>query len=264
MKKIFLVLGIIITTVAILVTGGLLIKSKTYNVQKPVATIKIQGYDKPIKVELDPQSAPNAVANFIKLANNGFYNNYKMKISESEISIDDEMEKAKVSNIMEYPQSDYVYGIKGDFLVNKFEDNKIKHKKGVITMNRNDYSYFGYAEEGYNSANSDFQILTKDMDTYNGYYAGFGNVVEGIDVLDAIAATRVEEKTTENETTENSENKEEEKDVNIVVIESISVDTFGIDYGTPEYVNYDENYKKVEQIYNQYFGGNSGIQTVTQ
>lgn len=222
-----------------------MIKAKTYKVQNPIATIQIEGYETPIKIELDPQSAPNAVANFVKLANKGFYTNYKMSIETDSILGDKSNEMAKLSNITENPQKDYVYGIKGDFIRNGY-NNLLKHKKGVITMQRDDYSYFGYAEEGYNSANSNFAILTADKDNYNGLYAAFGKVVEGMDVLDAIAATRVNGK--------NENNENQDKNVNIIKIKSITVDTFGIDYGIPEVVNNEEIKNKVNQLYQQYFG----------
>lgn len=251
MKKVFLTIGIAIVAIAIIITGVLFIKGKTYKVQNPVATIQIEGYEKPIKIELDPQSAPNAVANFIKLANNGFYTNFKMSIEENRILGNESMQMARLSNIMEYPQNDYVYGIKGDFVANGYDKNLIKHKKGVITMERDDYSYFGYKEEGYNSANCNFCILTQDIDNYNGYYAGFGEVIEGMDVLEAIAATRVDVSEDEKDDTKKDDS------VNTITIASITVDTFGVDYGVPEVVNYEENMEKVNKIYNQYFGGNS-------
>ena len=251
MKKVFLTIGIAIVAIAIIITGVLFIKGKTYKVQNPVATIQIEGYEKPIKIELDPQSASNAVANFIKLANSGFYTNFKMSIEENRILGNESMQMARLSNIMEYPQNDYVYGIKGDFIANGYDKNLIKHKKGVITMERDDYSYFGYKEEGYNSANCNFCILTQDIDNYNGYYAGFGKVVEGMDVLEAIAATRVDVSEDEKDDTKKDDS------VNTITIASITVDTFGVDYGVPEVVNYEENMEKVNKIYNQYFGGNS-------
>lgn len=251
MKKVFLTIGIAIVAIAIIITGVLFIKGKTYKVQNPVATIQIEGYEKPIKIELDPQSAPNAVANFIKLANSGFYTNFKMSIEENRILGNESMQMARLSNIMEYPQNDYVYGIKGDFVANGYDKNLIKHKKGVITMERDDYSYFGYKEEGYNSANCNFCILTQDIDNYNGYYAGFGKVIEGMDVLEAIAATRVDVSEDEKDDTKKDDS------VNTITIASITVDTFGVDYGVPEVVNYEENMEKVNKIYNQYFGGNS-------
>jgi len=51
-----------------------LYKKHTLNVQNPIATIEIEDYGT-IKVELYPDQAPNTVANFIRLANRGYYNN---------------------------------------------------------------------------------------------------------------------------------------------------------------------------------------------
>lgn len=273
MKKNCLIFSIIVVLVAILVLGVNLIKGKTYKPKNPIATIQIEGYETPIKIELDPASAPNAVANFIKLANSGFYTDYEMTIETNQISSSVSIDNmAKVSRINGQTDNDYVYGIKGDFTANGSKDNYIRNEKGVITMMRQDYSYFGYTEEGYNSANCNFAILTDDIPNYNGYYAAFGKVVEGMDVIDQISSSRVDENTTDentdNKTTTTSENKEgttdensekedEESKVNTIKIKSITVDTFGADYGNPEIVNYEENYKKVQQIYNQYFNGSS-------
>ena len=264
-----------------------MVKSKTYKPQNPIATIQIEGYEKPIKIELDPQSAPNAVANFVKLVNNGYYTNFKMSIESNRLLGDESMQMAKLSNIVENPAEDYVYGIKGDFIVNGY-DNLKKHKKGVVTMERDDYSYFGYTEEGYNSANCNFCILTEDLESYDGYYAAFGEIVEGMDVLDAIAATRVEESEDENssesgevdisgtetssdetssdseetsESGETSDSEETEDDVNTITISSITVDTFGIDYGLPETVNYEETINKVNEQYSNLFGGDTAVTT---
>ena len=253
MKKICLWIGIVVAAIAVIIVGVGIIRAKTYNPKNPIVTIEIEGYEKPVKVELDVKSAPNAVANFVKLANSGFYNNYKMTIDEKEIVSNSSNEKAKLSKIVENPKSDYIYGIKGDLIANGV-DNFLKHKKGVITMHRNDYSYFGYTEEGYNSANSTFGILTEDNDSYNGRHIPFGKVIEGMDVLEAISATRVE--TTETATTENSEENTEEKkeEKNVIVIKSITVDTFGVKYEAPEYNNYEETIAKVNEICKQYFG----------
>lgn len=277
MKKNCLIFSIVIVLVAILVLGAYWIKGKNYKAKNPIATIQIEGYETPVKIELDPASAPNAVANFIKLANSGFYTDYEMTIGTNQISSNVTIDNmAKVSRINGQTDNDYVYGIKGDFIANGSKDNYIRNEKGVITMMRQDYSYFGYKEEGYNSANCNFAILTDDISNYNGYYAAFGKVVEGMDVIDQISSSRVDESTDENNTDENadnkttttSENKEgttdensekenEESKVNTIKIKSITVDTFGADYGNPEIVNYEENYKKVQQIYNQYFNGSS-------
>lgn len=254
MKKICLWIGILIAIVAVGFVGFGIIKAKTYNPKNPVAVIKFEGYDKEVKVELDVKSAPNAVANFVKLANSGFYNDYKMKIDEKEILSDSSQAKAKLSNIKQNVQNDYVYGIKGDIIANGAE-NYIRHKKGVITMHRNDYSYFGYTEEGYNSANSTFGILTADNeDSYNNRYIGFGKVIEGMDVVEAISAKRVEEKKDDNTTTEATTEENKDENQNIVVIKSITVDTFGENYDVANYNNYDEIMTKVNAVCKQYFG----------
>ena len=258
MKNNLLKIGIGIVAIGIVVLVVMLIMGKTQKVKNPVATIVVEGYENPIKIELDPQSAPNAVANFIKLANSGFYTDYKMSIEENRLLGDESNDMAKLSQIKENPENDYVYGIKGDFIKNGIE-NHIRHEKGIITMERNDYTFFGLTEEGYNSANCNFALLTKDISDYNGYYAAFGKIIEGQDVLDAISATRVEDKKDESEDATKAENTEETADENKnkITIKSITVDTFGVDYGMPETVNYEESYTKVQQIYSQYFGGSS-------
>ena len=263
MKKNLLKIGIGVVAIAVVVLVVMLVMSKTQKVKNPVATIVIEGYDKPIKVELDPQSAPNAVANFVKLANSGFYNDYKMSIDTNRLLGDKSNEMAKLSQIKENPESNYTYGIKGDFIKNDVK-NYIRHEKGVITMERNDYTFFGLTEEGYNSANCNFALLTKDIPEYNGYYAAFGKVIEGMDVLESIAASRVENTNSEeNADIEENENTDDNasEDENKITIKSITVDTFGVDYGMPETVNYEESYEKVQQIYSQYFGGSSNVVT---
>lgn len=251
MKKTILTILIAIVSIAILLVGFFIIKGKTYKAKNPIATIEIEGYEKPIKIELDPQSAPNTVANFIKLANSGFYNDYEMTIDEKAITASDSKE-AKLSNIQENPKEDYVYGIKGDFIRNDVK-NYIRHEKGVITMEREDYSYFGYTEEGYNSANAKFSILTDEESYLNGLAAAFGKVVDGMDVVEAIAATG-KSTSEENDTVNLNENSDNETKKTIK-IKSITVDTFGVDYGMPQVYNNEDIRNQVNQIYQQYFSG---------
>ena len=81
--------------------------------------------------------------------------------------------------------------------------------------------------EGYNSTGSQFFIMTTD-DYINltGRYAGFGKVIEGYDILEKLASTKVEKQSKENE--------ELSKPVKTPVIESIRVETFGEEYKLPE------------------------------
>ena len=116
---------------------------------------------------------------------------------------------------------------------NGYEENTLKLAKGVIAMARGDYSayrnYFGNAvvEEGYNSAGSQFFIMTTDDNvSLTGHYSGFGKVIEGFDVLEKVASVKV--KAASEESTEKS------TPVKDVVITSVKVETFGDTYEKPE------------------------------
>ena len=83
--------------------------------------------------------------------------------------------------------------------------------------------------ESYNSAGSQFFIMTADNASLDGYYAPFGKVIEGMDIVHNIE--NVEVKATEGQ--ENTENAEVSTPVNAPKVTSIRVETFGIDYGMP-------------------------------
>ena len=71
--------------------------------------------------------------------------------------------------------------IKGEFLANGVR-NDLKHTRGVISMARSAMP---------NSASSQFFIMHQDATHLDGQYAAFGKVVEGMDVVDEIAAVDV-------------------------------------------------------------------------
>lgn len=99
--------------------------------------------------------------------------------------------------------------------------NTLRHEEGVISMARSDYSSYGLTSQGYNSAGSQFFIMTSDTSSLNGVYAAFGKVTEGMEVIHAIEEIEVDE--------DNND-----KPIDPPVITSITVETFGVDYGTPE------------------------------
>ncbi|MGN0805542.1 MAG: peptidylprolyl isomerase, partial [Candidatus Coproplasma sp.] len=94
----------------------------------PVATIVMEN-GKQIKVELYPEKAPNTVNNFIALANSGFYNGliFHRVIKGFMIQGGD---PAGVGT------GGPGYCIKGEFALNGFKGNDIKHARGVISMAR--------------------------------------------------------------------------------------------------------------------------------
>jgi peptidyl-prolyl cis-trans isomerase B (cyclophilin B) len=69
------------------------------------------------------------------------------------------------------------YSIKGEFSYNSFENN-LKHTAGVLSMARSQMP---------NSAGSQFFVMHKDSPHLDGSYAGFGKVIEGMDIVNQIA-----------------------------------------------------------------------------
>ncbi len=201
-------------------------------VQNPIATMEVEGYGT-IKIELYPNVAPNTVANFIRLANRGFYNGLTFHRTIPGFMIQggdkngDGTGSPMLSNIQDNVENDKAYTIKGEFVANGFKQNTLRHEEGVISMARGDYSSYGLTSEGYNSAGSQFFIMADNNSQLNGLYAAFGKVIEGMDIVHKIE--NVEVVTRNSSATEGID-----KPVNPPVITSITVETFGVDYGMPE------------------------------
>ena len=130
---------------------------------------------KKMTVELYPKEAPITVANFLKLVNDGFYNEliFHRVISGFMIQGGDPLGAG-------YGGSEN--SIKGEFRANGV-NNTIRHTRGVISMARS---------QSPNSASSQFFIMHKDAPYLDGQYAAFGKVVEGIDVVDEIASVETD------------------------------------------------------------------------
>ena len=125
-----------------------------------------------IKIELDRTAAPNTVNNFLSLANKGFYNGLIFHRVIPGFMIQG---GCPDGTGMGGPG----YSIKGEFAANGVK-NPIKHKRGVISMAR---------AMNPNSAGSKFFIMHQDAPHLDGQYAAVGHVVEGMETVDAIAAT---------------------------------------------------------------------------
>lgn len=132
------------------------------------AEITIKDYGT-LKLELDADTAPITVANFAKLAEEGFYDGltFHRIISGFMIQGGD-------------PDGNGTGGsdetIKGEFSSNGVE-NHISHKRGVISMARSTDP---------DSASSQFFIMHQDNDYLDGEYAAFGKVTEGMEIVDKI------------------------------------------------------------------------------
>ena len=133
---------------------------------KHYAEISIKNYGK-IELELDADVAPITVTNFMNLVKSGAYDGNKIhRVAKDFVIQGGEIEDAET--------------IKGEFLANGV-DNDISHVRGTISMAR-----AGDQTTGYDTGSSQFFIITKDSTFLDYYYAGFGKVTKGMDVVDKI------------------------------------------------------------------------------
>ena len=131
-------------------------------------TIDVQDYGN-ISLELDADTAPISVTNFINLANEGFYDGLTFHRIISGFMIQGGDPNGNGTGGSEKT-------IKGEFSANGVE-NDISHVRGVISMARaNDPD----------SGSSQFFIVHEDSTFLDGQYAAFGHVTDGMDVVDAI------------------------------------------------------------------------------
>jgi len=248
-----LVLALIAATVATVINIVLAKNDKKHN---PVVTMEVEGYGN-VKLELDPEAAPNTVKNFIRLAQRGYYNGKTFSdVQEGLVvgGLDDvsgeekkEMVAPKLSDIKDgvAENEDKEYSIPGEF-IEKGHKNMLSHQRGVISMTRTTYNDYqqeiamiqmigygdyinGVVDKMYDSQAAGFFILTEDEIGYDGTYSAFGRVVDGMDIIDEISKLELEKNT-------DSEGKETTSTgiVNAPVIKNVTVDTYGVDYGVPE------------------------------
>lgn len=123
-----------------------------------------------ITLSLDPVTAPITVANFVRLAEMGFYDGLTFhRIIRGFMIQGGDPDHNGTGGSMDT--------IRGEFAMNGF-NNTLSHKRGVISMARS---------MNPNSASSQFFIVHEDSTFLDGQYAAFGVVTDGIDVVDAIA-----------------------------------------------------------------------------
>lgn len=123
--------------------------------------------------ELYPEIAPITVANFEKLANEGFYDGliFHRVIPGFMIHGGDPTGTGMGGSLE---------NIKGEFAANGFK-NDLKHTRGVLSMARSQRP---------NSASSQFFIMVEDSPHLDGMYAAFGKVTEGMEVADEIVEVK--------------------------------------------------------------------------
>ena len=171
--------------------------------ENPIVTIEMENGDV-IKAELYPEAAPNTVNNFISLVQKGFYDGLIFHRVIAGFMIQG---GCPDGTGMGGPG----YSIKGEFKQNGFQ-NDLCHTPGVLSMAR---------AMSPDSAGSQFFIMHETSPHLDGQYAGFGKVIEGIEVVDKIASVATDYM---------DKPLEEQK------MKKVTVETFGVEYQKPETV----------------------------
>lgn len=140
------------------------------SLNNPVVTITVKDIGE-MKVQLFPEVAPNTVNNFIQYIQDGAYdNNTFHRVVENFVIQGGQLETPACT-------------IAGEMSSNDFE-NDLDHWRGVVSMAR-------YGDDK-NSASSQFFIVQTSSGHLDGFYAPFGGVVSGFNVLDYINSLQQE------------------------------------------------------------------------
>ena len=168
--------------------------------ENPVVTVTMEN-DEQIILELYPEIAPNTVANFISLIEDGFYDGVIFhRVIPGFMIQGGDPDGAGTGG----PG----YSIAGEFASNNFE-NDLEHDKGVLSMARS---------QSPDSAGSQFFIMVEKSPHLDGDYAGFGKVTEGMEVVETIVS---------------ADRDEMDKPFEDQVMKTVEVDTKGYDYPEP-------------------------------
>jgi len=169
--------------------------------KKPIAKITMES-GAVISIELDPESAPNTVNNFIALASSGFYNGLTFHRVIPGFMIQGGCPSGSGTG-------GPGYSIKGEFSANRHK-NELNHERGILSMARSQHN---------DSGGCQFFITVKAASYLDGQYAAFGSVIEGMDEADKIAAAPRDH---------------QDKPIEPLQIKMITVETFGAEFNPPE------------------------------
>lgn len=122
-----------------------------------------------IKIQMEPEWAPNHVRNFLKLTATGWLNGTGFHRIVKGFVVQGGMENSRVNGVG-HPADRWVRPLKGEFRAD------VQHVRGVVSMARSDDP---------NSATTSFFLMLGPAPHLDGQYSAFGRIVEGIEVLDA-------------------------------------------------------------------------------
>ena len=144
-----------------------------------IVNIKIIMEDgKEMTAELYPDIAPLSVANFVKLAEEDFFDGLIFhRVIEGFMIQGGGYDESFYDGNFNQKETEE---IKGEFSTNGVK-NDLKHTKGVLSMARTSDP---------NSASSQFFIMHADSPHLDGQYAAFGKITSGLEIVDEIATTK--------------------------------------------------------------------------
>ena len=169
--------------------------------QNPVVTFTMENGDI-MKAELYPKIAPNTVNNFISLIQKGFYNGLCFHRVIRGFMIQGGCPEGTGTG-------GPGYSIRGEFSQNNFS-NDLKHNAGVLSMART---------MAPDSAGSQFFIMHQNSPHLDGAYAAFGQITEGMEVVNKIAETATDYS---------------DRPLEPQILKKVTVETFGETYSEPE------------------------------
>jgi peptidyl-prolyl cis-trans isomerase B (cyclophilin B) len=122
-----------------------------------------------IKIQMEPDWAPNHVRNFLMLAETGWYNGTVFHRIVKGFVVQGGMAEGRTGGPT-YPADRWVHPLKGEFR------KDIQHVRGIVSMARTDEP---------DSATTSFFLVLGPAPHLDGQYTAFGRIVQGIEVLDA-------------------------------------------------------------------------------
>jgi peptidyl-prolyl cis-trans isomerase B (cyclophilin B) len=129
-----------------------------------------------VKIQMQPDWAPETVRNFLTLTESGWYNGTAFHRVVKGFVAQGGMGDTRTTD-GDAPGDRWVHDIKGEF------KDGVKHERGIVSMARGDDP---------NSAATSFFLVLGAATNLDGQYAAFGKVIEGMDILDAFDKLEVD------------------------------------------------------------------------
>ena len=150
--------------------------------RKPICTLTFSNGGE-VTIRLYPDKCPNTVNNFIELCNSGFYDGSPVHRIVEYVLI-------QMGMPADSEETDAGYYIKGEFTANKHAKGDLTFESGIVGMAR--LSDEENSQRFFDTASSQFFIMLEPKANMDGYYAAFGKVVTGMDVITAISKMDVD------------------------------------------------------------------------